>query len=509
MIERKEEARRLLKEGVDLITDIVKETLGPKGKNVILFENDKAFTTKDGISIASRVYSDNHAIEAGIQLAREASAKTAKLAGDGSTTSLILTQAFFNTGLKALNEGKSIVDIKQAFNKLLKFTKSVLPEYTKPCDFTEEIIRKVATTSANNDKTIGKLVTKAFVNSGKDGTVTFEESETPESFVETIEGSRYPLAIAAKEFFTSQGRQEACYDNPYVLLLGNEVKNIAQLKPVLEKVVRERRALVIFATDFSPLALNQLYRNYAQGSLNVVPIKVTGYAGNRTDTLHDLKALTGADVYDIVPQGIDTKLGTCDKIVSTLQGTTLLKREPTDNYEIRIANLKEMISREKDDTVRAFMEQRLTNLKGKISIIHVGGKTEVEAKERYDRVEDAVCAVKASLEEGICVGGGATYTLLAADCYLANVNKDKLFESLGKALSTPFKQLCANCGVVPKDYSHTLIQENMYYNFLTDEYESCENPSVIDPAKVIRLSIENAISVSLMLLTTESIIYVE
>lgn len=504
MIERNSQARMKLKEGVDLIADIVKDTLGPKGKNVILFENGKAFTTKDGISIASRVYSDDKAVEAGIQLAREASEKTAKLAGDGSTTSLILTQAFFNTGLKLLEAGESILEVKRRFDEVGEWVKDNLQFYVRPCAFNEKTIKKVATTSANNDETIGNLVTEAFVASGENGTVTFEASDTPQSFVETIEGSRYPLAIAAKEFFTSQGRQEACYDNPEILLLANEVKNITQLKPVLEYIVKERKAIVIFATDFSPLALNQLYKNYVQGLLNVVPIKITGYAGNRTDTLHDLKALTGANVYDVVPQVGGIKLGVCDKIVSTLQSITLLKREPTENYEIRINNLKEMIANEKDDTVRAFMEQRLTNLKGKISIIHVGGKTEVEAKERYDRVEDAVCAVKSALEEGICVGGGYTYNVL---CELHDKNVNPQLHYLLSCLGTPYTQLLANSGfdveTAPK-FSYTT-----YYNFLTDTFESIDNPNVIDAAKVVRLSIENALSVSLMLLTTESIIYVE
>lgn len=495
MIERNNNAREYLAQGVNLIADIVKETLGPDGKNVVLFENDKAFMTKDGISIAQRVYSNNHAIEAGIQLAREASAKTAKQAGDGSTTSLILTQAFFNKGIKMLDNGVNLNSVKAELDSVVTIARNTLDKIKKEASFDESTIHKVATVSANNDEEIGKLVTEAFINSGEDGTITFEMDDVATSYVETIEGSRYALAIAAKEFYNNEGRQEACYDNPIILLLGTEIKNINIIKPALQHAINNHKALVIFATDFSPLALTQMYRNYAAGVVNIVPIKVQGYSGNRTDILHDLSALTGGDVYDIVPTQSVPRYGTCDKIVSTLSGTTILKRETSENYEIRINNLKEMISLEKDDTIRGIMERRLTQLKGKISIIHVGGKTEAETKERYDRVEDAVCAVKSALAEGICVGGGYTYYKIGENL------EDNAFES---CLYEPFNQLKKNCAV-----EFLRPESHMYYNFLTNTFESVSDPNVIDPVKVVRLSIENAVAAAKMLLTTESIIYVE
>lgn len=502
MIYTNDDAKLKLQEGVNLIANIVKQTLGPKGKNVILFNgDDEAFMTKDGISVAKKVRSTNSAVEAGIQIMREASAKTADQAGDGSTTSLILAQALFNKGIEMLNAGHNIVEIKEAFAKGVELIKSNISNFSRQVTFDYNTLKYVATTSANNDESVGNIIADAFMSVGPEGTVLFDMEDAPSTYIDVTESSQFKLGIAAREFFNKETKQEADYDNPLVLIINNDIKALSEIRPALKKAVEEKRPIAVFATDFSQAALNQFYMNFIQGNLKIVPIRIVGYAGNRRDIMQDISSLTGADVYDICPQGIEPRLGECDHITSSLTHTLLVSNNPSENYLIRINTLKEMIKNEKDGAIKKFMVDRLSQLRGKIAIVHVGGRTQVEAKERYDRVEDAICAVKASLEEGISEGGGMTYLRLS--------NISEMPDIIKQALKEPFNQLCVNAD---SDYETIIGQiisqgyDESGYNFLSEKAENLYEAGIIDPTKVIRLAIENATSVAMMLLTTSSII---
>ena len=488
--------------GVNTLANVVKVTLGPKGKNVMLYDGaGKAYLTKDGISVASAVSHEDPAVEGAIQILREASAKTADDAGDGTTTTLVLAQALYNEGLHALQSSKNLPTLRRelldAADECTRMLKG--KDFTREIPFDKTHLAYVARTSANNDEEIGELVAQAFIDAGKEGTVYFDTEDVIRTYTEVFEGSRFNFGLCSKEFYSDRTTQESNFEGANVLIFNNLIRDIKNIYSALKKTVESHRPLVIFANDFSELAMSQLYTNFVQGNLQVVPVKVTGYTGYRNDIYGDLSALTGAQVYDKMSEGIDPHLGYCDKITSTLTQTVVTVNEDLETLKIRINELRGAVSKEKDQLIKQQLDTRLTQLKGKIAVIHVGGVTEVEQKERYDRVEDAVCAVKASLEEGISVGGGATFIKLSKEIgVLSGIMK--------RALLEPYRQLCINSDVLAKIDS---INGDIGYNFLTDKFENLYDAGVVDPTKVIRLCIENAVSVVLMLLSTEAVVYSE
>ena len=488
-----------IESGIDRLVDTVKLTLGPRGHTVILFDGaGKAFPTKDGITVASSIRSNDPTEEAAIQILREASSKTAKLAGDGTTTSLILAQALYKEGKEAL-ASRSLPELKTMFNTCVDECKRLLKtkSFTRTIPFDRQHLSYVATTSANNDSVIGDMVADAFMQVGEGGVVNFDTEDVARTYIEVFEGSRYKLPIAAKEFFNSKTSLEAKYKDAYVLLFNNSIKDINNVAPALIKAAKDNKAIVIFADDFSELALSQMYTNVVQNTVQILPVRVTGYIGYKKDVYADLGILTGAKVVEKVLN--DSMLGNCTKVTSSLNQTTLSVDEPTKEFEDRIKQLEEIIKAEKDQVMKGQYKERLNQLKGKIAVIHVGGLTDAEQKERYDRVEDAVCAVNAALEEGISTGGASTFIRLAEEI------KD-IDRPFYRALLTPFKQLSLNSSFYPKSMK---ITEDMGFNFLTGKYENLYDSGVIDPTKVIRLCIEHATSVALLLLSTEAVVYDE
>jgi len=486
-----------VKEGVDLIADAVKVTLGPKGKNVILFNGmDKAYLTKDGISVASRVYSDDAAVNAGIQIAREASERTAKDGGDATTTTLVLVQALFSEGLKALESNTyDIMTLRNQFKIAADAFKLALKDHTRPLERNEKNARKIAYISANNDEDIANIVARAYGSIDENGTVIVERHPEPYTKLEVIEGSRYKLGIASKDFFSSKKKNEASYENAKVLLVNNEIKSIQSIGAAVGHCVTNKVPLVIIANDFTEACLAELYTNFVRGIVDILPIRAMGSEFHKRDLYADLSAITGAKVFDVASKQ-SLGLGDIDKVNCTLTQTVLYDKEHRKSYSDHIANLESQLESEMAEPIKALIRQRIQNLRGSIATIYVGGITEVEQSEKFDRIEDAVCAVRVAFEEGICDGGGATLWRIS--------EKIKACPIVSSALKEPYKTLWNNTYGYSQDAVTPSKQESM--NFATHKFENLGESGVIDPAKVVRLSVENAMSVAMQLLTTEAIV---
>ena len=493
-----EELQLKLQEGVDLISDAVKVTLGPKGRNVILYNGEgKAYLTKDGISVASRVYSEDPTVNAAIQILREASEKTAVDGGDGTTSSIVLAQALYNAGIEALSLKRNIVDIRDEFSKAREKILTELKKQSVQLEFNHENAKHIAYISANNDEKVASLVADAYAGVGKDGTVVVEKVDEAFSKVDIIDGSRYRIGIASKDFFSTRKRNEAVLDDCYVLLYNNTIKSIDEIRKALVRPVEDKKPIAIFADDFTEVALSQLYQNYVKGILDVIPIKTVGSDFHKKDLYRDLAALTGASVYESA-QTLGINLGRADTVRSTLIDTVIYNRNPRKQYLEYIKDLEDNLSGEMIPALKELVRQRLANLKGRIATIYVGGITAVEQKEKFDRIEDAVCAVRAAFEEGVCDGGGSTLVRIS--------RKIKECPIVSAALCAPIYQLSIN-SYGENDLSiMSKVTDKLGWNFLTDKLEDLSKSGVIDPVKVVRLSVENAMSVALQLLTTEAIV---
>lgn len=500
MVIKNEEAFSKLKEGVDLICDVVKATFGPKGKNIILFDGmDKPFMTKDGISVAKSVKSDDIFVQAAVEIIRQASEKTATLAGDGTTCSSILAQAFFTEGLEAMKKGTyNMLQIKREFTTVLPKIVEMIKQQAHPVEFNQESLSIIATTSANNDKKIGDLVAEAYIKAGKEGTVKADLEEGFNTYIEALEGSNFPVGIALKEFFNSDSKSEASYEDVNILLYDNSVKDLNAIKLAMIASAKQGRPLAIFAHDFSELALSQLYTNHVQNVIHTIPIRVAGYSGHRKDLLKDICAAVGGEVYNTLKPSQDVSLGYCHKLTSNLYDTIVMREDTRPELELLMKNLKSLVESEHSIDIKTLYEKRLNQLKGNIVTIYVGGITQVEAKEKFDRIEDAICAVKAAVEEGIVEGGGKTLAYISEQLTEAPLVKECLW--------APFKQLCSN-SYLSFEECKKYVTKNTGFNFLTEKPCDLLEEGIVDPAKVIRLCVENSISVAYALLTTEGIVY--
>ena len=493
MILQGDDLRYKIKLGVDSIADVVKVTLGPKGRNVIINGGDVPYLTKDGISVAKNVISSDAIKNSAISIVREASEKTASLAGDGTTTSLVLAQSMLQEGYKLLEFGKTIPEIRQYFNSGMEEFHSLLKEYIKPTKFDKSTLTFIAKTSANNDEEIGELVAEAYIKSGINGTVKAEQEQSSNTYIELKEGAHFKLGVISKDFYNPDKAVEAAYENALVLLFNNSVKTINDVKYAVQAAATAHRPLIIFADSFTPLAVSQLFANHYRGICEIIPIPVVGYSGHKRDLFGDLQSLVEGKVYESLP-ATGLNLGKCDKVSSNLIETVIMVNSPSAEYEAKIKQLEDLIDSEHVDSLKELYRHRLTDLKGNIATIFVGGTTSVEAKERYDRVDDAICAVKAALEEGVVDGGGAT---------LLRISRKTLNPIFSKTLSAPFHQLESNSGISKIE---RFVTEETGYDFLNDEQCVLFDRGIIDSAKVVRLSVENAASVSLALLTTEGFV---
>ncbi|WP_029519893.1 MULTISPECIES: chaperonin GroEL [unclassified Persephonella] len=513
-----EEARAKLKAGVDKLANAVKVTLGPRGREVILEKKwGSPNVTKDGVSVAKEIELPDPLENMAAQLVKEVASKTADVAGDGTTTATILTQAIYTEGLKAIASGANPVYVKRGIDEAVKVVVEELKKLSKEVSGRKEI-EQVATISANNDPEIGKIIADAMEKVGKDGVITVEESKTSETTLEVVEGMQFDRGYLSPYFVTNPEKMEAVLENPYILIYEKKISNIRELLPVLEKVVQTNRPLVIIAEDVEGEALATLVVNNLKGVLKVAAVKAPGFGERRKAMLQDIAILTGGQAITedlgIKLENVDLDmLGQADKVVIDKDNTTIIggKGNPED-IKARIEQIKAQIETTTSEYDKEKLQERLAKLAGGVAIIKVGAATEAELKEKKDRVDDAVHATKAAVEEGIVPGGGVALLRAAkALCELKDENPDKQWgiDIIRKAAQVPLKQIANNAGfegsvVIEKVKANDNI--NYGFNAATGEYVDMIEAGIIDPTKVVRTAIQNAASVAGTMLTAEALV---
>jgi len=512
------EARDALKKGVDALADAVKVTLGPKGRNVVI---DKKFgpptITKDGVSVAKEIELKDPIQNMGAQMVKEVASKTADLAGDGTTTATVLAQAIVTAGLKNVAAGANPMDLKRGIDKAVKAIITELKRVSKEVGDDNQKIEQVGSISANNDNTIGKLIAEAMAKVKKEGVITVEEAKGTDTYVDIVEGMQFDRGYLSPYFVTNTEKMIADLENPYVLLLDKKVSSMKDILPVLEKVVQTGKPLLIIAEDIEGEALATLVVNKIRGSLKIAAVKAPGFGDRRKAMLEDLAILTGGTVVsDETGFKLDkvelSDLGQAEKITIDKDNTIIVNGGgEKEHIASRITQIKAQIETTTSDYDREKLQERLAKLAGGVAVLYVGAATEVEMKEKKDRVDDALHATRAAVEEGIIPGGGTAFIRTQAVLDgMVGVNDDETtgIAIVRRAIEEPLRQIVANAGgegsvVVNK------VREGkgeFGYNARTDVYENLIENGVIDPTKVTRIALENAASIAGMLLTTECVI---
>ncbi|NDI97703.1 chaperonin GroEL [Flavobacterium sp. LaA7.5] len=509
------EARDGLKRGVDALANAVKVTLGPKGRNVIISKSFGApMVTKDGVSVAKEIELEDTLENMGAQMVKEVASKTNDLAGDGTTTATVLAQAIVKEGLKNVAAGANPMDLKRGIDKAVEAIVNDLAKQTKEVGTSTEKIKQVASISANNDDTIGELIATAFGKVGKEGVITVEEAKGTDTYVDVVEGMQFDRGYLSAYFVTNSEKMEAELERPYILLYDKKVSSMKDLLPVLEPVAQSGRPLLIIAEDVDGEALGTLVVNKLRGALKIAAVKAPGFGDRRKALLEDIAILTGGKVIT-EDQGLNLEtatiemLGTCEKVTITKDNTTIVNgngdKELIKNRVNEIETQRESTTSDYD---REKLQERLAKLAGGVAVLYVGAASEVEMKEKKDRVDDALHATRAAVEEGIVAGGGVA--LLRAKQALADIKTENADEATGvqivaRAVEAPLRTIVENAGlegsvVVAKVAEGT---GNFGYNAKTDEYVDMLSAGIIDPKKVTRVALENAASVAGMILTTE------
>lgn len=512
------DAREKLKKGVDTLADAVKVTLGPKGRNVIL---DKKFgapaITKDGVTVAKDIELKDPIENMGAQLVKEVASKTADQAGDGTTTATVLTQAIFAAGIKNVAAGANPMDLKRGIDKAVIAIVENLKKQSKKISNNSQEIAQVATISANNDLEIGKMIANAMEKVGQNGVITVEEAKGTETEVKTVEGMQFDRGYLSPYFVTNTDKMEAELERPYILIYDKKVSSMKELLPILEQVVQTGRPLLIIAEDVDGEALATLVVNKIRGALKVAAVKAPGFGDRRKAMLEDIAVLTGGTViseergYKLEAATLET-LGTAEKINIDKDNTTIVNGSG-DSKEIkaRIAQIKSQIENTTSDYDKEKLQERLAKLSGGVAILYIGAATEVEMKEKKDRVDDALHATRAAVEEGIIPGGGVA--LIRASAALDSVKASNDDEKTGiqiirTAIEAPLRTIVANAGLEGSVIVQKVKEgkDDFGYNAGQDKYENLVAAGIIDPTKVTRLALENAASVASLLLTTECVI---
>ena len=512
------DARDLLKKGVDQLANAVKVTLGPKGRNVII---EKKFgapqITKDGVTVAKEVELEDRFENTGAQLVKSVASKTGDDAGDGTTTATILTQSIVNVGLKNVTAGANPMDLKRGIDKAVAAVVEHIKKSAEKVDDNYDKIEQVATVSANNDPEIGKLIADAMRKVSKDGVITIEESKSRDTYTNVVEGMQFDRGYLSGYFVTDADKMECVMDNPYILIYDKKISNIKDFLPILQPAAESGRPMLVIAEDVDSEALTRLVVNRLRGGLKICAVKAPGFGDRRKAMLEDIATLTGGLVISEekglkLEQATLEMLGTCEKVTVSKDNTTIVNGAGEKQL---IADRVAMIKNEMANTTSSYdkekLQERLAKLAGGVAVLYVGANSEVEMKEKKDRVDDALCATRAAVEEGVVAGGGTTY-IRALDA-LKNVKGDNADEQTGiniveRAIEEPLRQIVANAGgegavVVQK------VREgegDFGYNARTDQYEDLRKAGVIDPAKVARVALENAASIAGMFLTTECLI---
>jgi chaperonin GroEL len=510
-------ARDRLKKGVDALADAVKVTLGPKGRNVIIDKKFGAPTiTKDGVTVAKEIELAEPIENMGAQLVKEVASKTADNAGDGTTTATVLTQAIFNAGIKNVAAGANPMDLKRGIDKAVKAVVAQLKANSKAISTSKEI-QQVATVSANNDDEIGKMIADAMEKVGKDGVITVEEAKGTETEVRTVEGMQFDRGYLSPYFVTNTEKMEVELERPYILIYDKKISSMKELLPVLEPVAQSGRPLLIIAEDVDGEALATLVVNKIRGALKVAAVKAPGFGDRRKAMLEDIAILTGGTViseergYKLENATLDY-LGTAEKINIDKDNTTIVNGAgESSTIQARIGEIKAQVEKTTSDYDREKLQERLAKLSGGVAILYIGAATEVEMKEKKDRVDDALHATRAAVQEGVVVGGGVA--LVRASSALEKVKGENEDEDTGVniiriALESPLRTIVENAGGEGSVVVNKIKENkgNFGYNARTDVFEDLFEAGVIDPTKVTRLALENAASIAALLLTTECVV---
>ena len=512
------DARDGLKKGVDALSNAVKVTLGPKGRNVIIEKSYGApHITKDGVSVAKEIELQDPVENMGAQLVKEVASKTNDLAGDGTTTATVLAQAIVAAGLKNVIAGANPMDLKRGIDKAVATVVESLKAQSQQVGDSIEKIQQVASISANNDNTIGTLIAEAMAKVKKEGVITVEDAKGIETHVDVVEGMQFDRGYISPYFVTNTEKMEAVYENPFILIYDKKISVMKDLLPILEKSLQTGRPLLIIAEDIDSEALATLVVNRLRGSLKVVAVKAPGFGDRRKEMLEDIAILTGGTViteekgYRLEDATL-AELGTADKITVTKDNTTIVNGQGAkENIEARAAQIKAQIASTTSDYDREKLQERLAKIAGGVAVIYVGAASEVEMKEKKDRVEDALNATRAAIEEGIIPGGGVGF--IRAISSIENLKGENDDQTTGisiikRALEEPLRQIVENAGLEGSVVVNKVREGegDFGFNARTETYENLLKTGVIDPVKVSRVALENAASIASMLLTTECVI---
>ena len=512
------DARDMLKKGVDQLANAVKVTLGPKGRNVVI---EKKFgapqITKDGVTVAKEIELEDKFENTGAQLVKSVASKTGDDAGDGTTTATILAQAIVNEGLKNVTAGANPMDLKRGIDKAVDKVVEFIKDSAEQVGDNYDKIEQVATVSANNDKEIGKLLADAMRQVSKDGVITIEESKSRDTNIGVVEGMQFDRGYLSAYFVTDADKLECVMENPYILIYDKKISNIKDFLPILQSAAESGRPLLVIAEDVDSEALTTLVVNRLRGGLKICAVKAPGFGDRRKAMLEDIAVLTGGVVISeekglSLDKATLDMMGTCDKVTVSKDNTTIVngagEKEAIAN---RVAQIKKEIENTTSSYDKEKLQERLAKLAGGVAVLYVGANSEVEMKEKKDRVDDALCATRAAIEEGVVAGGGTTYIrALEALKGLKGENADEQtgINIVERAIEEPLRQIVINAGgegavVVQK------VREgkgDFGYNARTDEYEDLRVAGIVDPAKVARVALENAASIAGMFLTTECLI---
>lgn len=512
------ESRDALKRGVDALANAVKVTLGPKGRNVVI---EKSFgaphVTKDGVSVAKEIELEDRVENMGAQMVKEVASKTNDIAGDGTTTATVLAQAIVREGLKNVAAGANPMDLKRGIDKAVTAVVENLKSQSKTVGDSTEMVKQVASVSANNDETIGALIAEAFGKVGKEGVITVEEAKGIDTTVDVVEGMQFDRGYQSPYFVTNPEKMLAELENPYILLVEKKISSMKELLPVLEPIAQGGKSLLIISEEVEGEALATLVVNKLRGSLKIAAVKAPGFGDRRKAMLEDIAILTGGQVIS-EEQGFTMEnisldmLGTAEKVTIDKDNTTVVNGGGEEaKIKGRVNQIKAQMETTTSDYDREKLQERLAKLAGGVAVLYVGAASEVEMKEKKDRVDDALHATRAAVEEGIVAGGGVALVRAIAslnDLSGANADENTGIKIVKRAIEEPLRQIVANAGgegsvIVAKVAEGS---GDFGYNAKTDEYVNMLEAGIIDPTKVTRVALENAASVSGMLLTTECVI---
>ena len=512
------EARELLKEGVDALSNAVKVTLGPKGRNVII---DKKFgapqITKDGVTVAKEVELEDAFANMGAQMVREVASKTNDDAGDGTTTATVLAQSIIGVGLKNVTAGANPMDLKRGIDKAVAKVVESLRKQSQEVGSDFDKIEQVATISANNDETIGKLIAEAMAKVNNEGVITVEEAKGTETHVEVVEGMQFDRGYISAYFMTDPEKMEAQLEKPYILITDKKISTMKELMGVLEPVAQSGRSLLIIAEDVDGEALSALVVNKLRGTLKIAACKAPGFGDRRKEMLEDIAILTGATVIS-TDKGMKmedtdlTMLGTADKVTLNKENTTIVDGAgKKEEIAARVAQIRSSIDKATSDYDKEKLQERLAKLAGGVAVRYVGAATEVEMKEKKDRVDDALAATRAAVEEGIVPGGGVAYIRATAALEgMKGANEDQTtgIQIVKRAIEEPLRQIVENAGGEGSVVVNKVKEgkDAFGYNARDDKYEDLLKAGIIDPTKVSRVALENAASIASMFLTTECVL---